>query len=73
MKLTTGTVIDGKVVLQGEPLREGSVVTVLAPEDDESFDVPAELEAELEQSLAEAARGQTVAADEVLRRLRRPA
>jgi hypothetical protein len=71
MKLATGTVIEGKVVLDGEPLREGSIVTVLAREDDETFDIPAELEAELDQSLAEAAREQTVSADEALRRLRK--
>jgi hypothetical protein len=44
---------------------------VLAREDDETFDIPAELEAELDQSLAEAAREQTVSADEALRRLRK--
>ena len=71
MKLATGTVIDGKIVLQGEPLREGAVVTVLAREDDETFDIPTELEAELVQSLAEADRDETVTADEVLRRLRK--
>ena len=71
MKLATGTVIEGKVVLQGEPLREGAIVTVLAREDDETFDIPAELEAELDQSLAEAARDETMSADEVLRRLRK--
>jgi hypothetical protein len=73
MKLTTGTAIEGKVVIDGEPLREGAVVTVLAEDEDESFEVPAELEAELDESFAEAARAETVAADEVLRRLRRRA
>jgi hypothetical protein len=71
MKLAVGTVIEGKIVLQGEPLREGAIVTVLAREDDETFDLTAELELELNQSLAEAARGETVSADEVLRRLRK--
>jgi hypothetical protein len=46
-------------------------VTVLALEDDETFELTAELELELTQSLAEAARGETVGADEVLRRLRK--
>jgi len=71
MKLATGTVVEGKVVLQGAPLREGAIVTVLAREEDETFDIPAELEAELNESLAEAARGETVSADEVLRRIRK--
>jgi hypothetical protein len=30
--LTTGKVIDGKVVVEGEPLLEGSTVTVFLPE-----------------------------------------
>lgn len=72
MKLATGTVVQGKVVVQGPPLREGAIVTVLAREDDETFEIPTELEAELELSLAEAAGGQTISADEALRRLRKP-
>ncbi len=71
MKVATGTVVDGKVVVRGEPLPEGTVVTVLAREASERFEVPAELEPELLASLAEADRGETVSADEVLARLRR--
>jgi len=40
MKLATGTVIEGKVVIEGDPLPEGCVVTVLAPDGDETFAVP---------------------------------
>lgn len=32
MQLATGTVVDGKIVVEGEPLPEGSVVTILAQE-----------------------------------------
>jgi len=35
MKVMTGTVVDGKVVIEGEPLTNGSKVTILAPEDDD--------------------------------------
>ena len=70
MKVATGTVVGGKVVVQGEPLPEGAVVTVLAREPNESFAVPAELEPELLASLAEAERGEIIGADELLRRLR---
>jgi hypothetical protein len=73
MQLITGTVVDGKVVMHGDPLPEGMVVTVLARESDETFEVPPELEAELLESIAEADRGETIAADELLRRLRRNA
>ena len=69
MKLATGTVIEGKVVIEGDPLPEGCVVTVLAPDGDETFTVPPDLEQELDESLAQAARGETVPVEEVIRRL----
>lgn len=67
----TGTVIGGKVVVDGDPLLEGSVVTILAREADETFGVPPELEAELLESIAQANRGETLSADELIERLRR--
>ena len=71
MQLATGTVVGGKVVFQGEPLAEGAIVTILAREADETFDVPPELEAELKASIAEADRGDTLPVDAVIERLRR--
>ena len=71
MQLATGTVIDGKVVFEGEPLAEGAVVTILAREAGETFEVPPELEAELLASIAEADRGDTITADALVERLRR--
>lgn len=71
MQLATGIVGGGKVVLEGDPLPEGAVVTVLAREADESFEVPPELEAKLLESIAQADRGETISADELLERLRR--
>jgi len=71
MQLATGIVVKGKVVVEGEPLPEGTVVTILAREADETFEVPPELEAELSVSIAEADRGETIAADELIDRLRR--
>ena len=73
MQLATGTVVDGKVVVEGGPLPEGTVVTILAREADETFEVPPELVAELLASMAEADRGETIPADELLQRLRRTA
>ncbi|NKE65266.1 hypothetical protein RAMLITH_05485 [Ramlibacter sp. RBP-2] len=71
MQLATGTVIDGKVVLEGANLPEGTVVTVLARDAEETFDLPPELETELAASIAEADRGETVTAAELFERLRR--
>lgn len=71
MQLATGTVIDGKVVLEGATLPEGTVVTVLARDSEETFDLPPELEVELAASIAEADRGETVTAAELFERLRR--
>ena len=71
MKLATGTVVEGKVVVQGDPLPEGSTVTILSAFGDETFLVPPDLEQELDESLAEAASGGTVPAAEVIRRLSR--
>ncbi len=71
MQLAIGTVVGGKVVVEGDPLPEGAIVTILAREADETFEVPPELEAELLESLAQAERGETISAEEMLERLRR--
>jgi len=71
MQLATGTVVGGKVIIDGDLLPEGAVVTILARETDETFEVPADLEPELLASIAEADRGETLSADELIERLRR--
>lgn len=71
MKVATGTVIDGKVVVEGEPLAEGTKVTVVLREEEESFDLTPEEEAELLASISEIERGEHISADELLERLRR--
>ena len=71
MKIATGTVIDGKVVVEGETLREGATVTVLLREDDEAFELTPEEEEELLDSIAEIERGEFLSGEEVLERLRR--
>jgi mRNA interferase HicA len=47
-----------------------AVVTILAREADETFEVPPELEAELLESIAQADRGETISAGALLERLR---
>jgi hypothetical protein len=71
MKVATGRVVQGKVVLEGEPLAEGSVVTVVAREDDETFDVSPEEERTLLEAIAQADRGQVVSWQELREQLRR--
>jgi hypothetical protein len=71
MQLAIGTVVGGKIVVEGDPLPEGAVVTIVAREADETFEVPLELEAEILESIAQAERGETTSAEEVLKRLRR--
>lgn len=71
MKMATGKVVDGKVVLEGVSLEEGTLVTVLAKDEEGGFDLTPEQEAELLLSIAEADRGETVSAEEVLAKLAR--
>ena len=71
MQFATGTVVDGKVVVEGASLPEGTIVAILARDSDETFDVPADLEADLQASIAEADRGDTITSEELLARLRR--
>ncbi len=71
MKVSTGRVVGGKVILEGEPLAEGSVVTVVAREDDETFEVSSEEEGALLEAIAQADRGQVVSWEELREQLRR--
>ena len=71
MKVATGKIVDGKVVLDGEPLTEGSVVTVVAREDDETFDVSAEDEKALIAAIAQAERGEVISWEKLREQLRR--
>jgi hypothetical protein len=71
MKIATGTVVDGKVVVEGESLAEGSTVTVLLRDDDEGFELTPEEEQQLLESIAEIERGEFISGEQLLERLRR--
>lgn len=71
MRVSVGKVVAGKVVVEGEALQEGATVTVLAPEDDESFELSSEEEAELLAALEEANAGRFVSSSDVLREIGR--
>lgn len=68
MRITKGTVVDGRIVVEGEPLSEGSSVTVLVAEEG-VFTLNAAEEAALLESIAEADRGELLDAEDVLKRL----
>jgi hypothetical protein len=71
MKIATGTVVDGKVVVDGETLAEGATVTVLLRDDEEAFDLTPEEEEELLESIAQIERGEFISGEQLLERLRR--
>ena len=68
MRITKGKVVDGQIVVEGESLTEGAVVTVLVS-DERTFTLSAEEEDALLEAIAEADRGDLVDAKDVLNRL----
>ena len=70
MRITSGRVVAGKILVEGEPLPDGSVVTVLARDADETFELGADAEAELLLSITEADQGRIIPSEQVLRALR---
>ena len=69
MRLTSGTVVGGKVVVDDLPLAEGTRVTILAPEDAETIRFSAADKAALMERLRDADRGDVVDGEELLREL----
>ena len=70
MQVVTGTVVGGKVVLEGASLPEGTVVTILAKGSEVTVRLPPDLQAELEEALDEADREEGISGDELLEKLR---
>ena len=73
MKVATGKVVDGKVILQGERLIEGTVVPVVVHDDTDAFDTTPEEEHALLEAIAQADRGQVVSWEQLRAQLRRSA
>jgi len=71
MQVASGTVIDGKVVVEGLSLPEGTVVTVLARGDEAAVRLSPQEESDLLEALDEADREEGVSAEELFARLRR--
>jgi hypothetical protein len=70
MEIRTGTVVSGKIEVEGEPLPEGSIVIILAPDKDGSFELGPQEEEELLAAIAEADAGDVIDGEELLRELR---
>jgi len=60
MQVTTGTVVNGKIVIEGSPLAEGSTVAVLSRGQGEAFTLSAAQEDELLAAMAEIDRGEFI-------------
>ncbi len=71
MKVATGIVVDGKVAVEGTALTEGSTVTVMLRDVEDTFTLSSEDENELLESIAAIERGEFVSGEELLERLRR--
>ena len=71
MQLTTGTVVDGKVVIEGLSLTEGSSVIVITEEPDDSLSLSPAQEEELLLAIAEMDRGEGIPVEEFLQSLDR--
>ena len=70
MRIAPGKVVNGRVELDAE-LPEGTSVTVLALEGDETFEADAETEQMLLQAIAQCEKGQTTPMADLLSELRR--
>jgi hypothetical protein len=73
MRIATGKVVDGKVVVEGAALVEGATVTVLVREGAETFEASPEQEAELLMAIGEAEHGEMITGEKLLEGLRRGA
>jgi hypothetical protein len=69
MRVATGRVVSGKVIFEGEPLPEGSLVTVFSKEESEFFELDANQTEALLASIAEADAGDVVDGEQFLREL----
>ena len=73
MGIATGTVVEGKVLIDGMTLPEGTVVTVITQELQDGIRLSPEDEAELLEAIGQADRGETISTEELFARLDRNA
>ena len=70
MLITTAKVNNGVIEIDSKDLPDGTTVTLLAHEGDETFELNAAQESELLAAIAEAERGELLSASELLRQIR---
>jgi hypothetical protein len=70
MQVVTGTVVEGKVVLDGARLPEGTIVTVVAQEAGQPVRLPPHLQAELEEAIGQADLEEGISAEELFAQLK---
>ncbi|HIF43632.1 MAG TPA: hypothetical protein EYQ67_05765 [Dehalococcoidia bacterium] len=68
MRITKGKVVDGQVIVEGDPLNEGSTVTVLVS-DETTFRLNAEDEAALLQAIAGADQNNLISGEDVIKKI----
>ena len=71
MQVATGTVVAGKLVVEGLDLPDGETVVVLTREADDEVHLATDEEADLLEAIAEADRGETISPEELFLRLDR--
>ena len=71
MQVATGTVVEGKVILEGVSLPEGTIVTVFAKDSEASVRLSPALRAELEEALDDADREEGISGDALLEKLQK--
>jgi len=72
MLITSGRVNGGRIELTGETLPDGITVTILAPENGETFTATPDEEARLLDAIAEAERGDFAEATTLLEQISKP-
>jgi predicted transcriptional regulator len=71
MRVTTGTVVAGQVVLDNSEFIDGTQVVVVSRDEETDVRLSPEELAELEAGIAEADRGDMISGEELFARLRR--
>lgn len=71
MRIATGTVVNGRIVVHDPEIKDGTEVFVLTRETEDEVRLSPEELAELEAGIAEADRGEMISGDEFFARLRR--